>query len=387
MRETYLTFGAPVLGEDEIDEVVESLRSGWLGTGPKVARFESEFRDYVGARHAIALNSCTAGLHLSMLVADIGPGDEVITTPMTFAATANAIVHAGATPVLVDCDRATALIDPQRVADAVTSRTKAIVPVHLCGRVCDLDALRDIADEHELTIIEDAAHAIESTYGDRKIGAISELTSFSFYVTKNVITGEGGMLTTSRDDWADRVKMLALHGMSRDAWGRYSDEGFKHYQVLYPGHKYNMMDIQAAMGIHQLRRVEANWLRRDAIWQQYVEAFRELPVGLPAPDDDRGRHARHLFTLLIDETDTGLRRDDFIAELHRRNIGTGVHYLGLHLHPYYRDALQLEPEDLPNATWISERTVSLPLSPTMTQRDVDDVVDAVTQVICSARKG
>jgi dTDP-4-amino-4,6-dideoxygalactose transaminase len=382
MRQDFLVFGAPQILDDEINEVVSSMRSGWLGTGPKVALFEQLFSEYTGARFAMALNSCTAGLHLSMLVAGLAPGDEVITTPMTFCATVNTIIHAGATPMLVDCDRETQLIDPQKIEDAITPKTRAIVPVHLGGRPCDMDAISDIARRHDLIVIEDAAHAIESVYKGRKIGNVSHLTCFSFYVTKNVVTGEGGMVTTNNPDFADKIKMFGLHGMSRDAWKRFSDDGYKHYQVVFPGFKYNMMDLQAAIGIHQLERVDSNLKRRNEIWRIYDEAFADLPVGLPAPtDEDATVHAHHLYTLIIDKERCGLTRDEFMQRLQERNIGTGVHYVGVHLHEYYRDRFNYTPADFPNATWISERTVSIPLSPSLTNTDIEDVVVAVRAVL------
>jgi dTDP-4-amino-4,6-dideoxygalactose transaminase len=376
-RDQFLVFGSPLIREEEIDEVLDTLRSGWLGTGPKVARFEEKFRQYTGANHAMAVNSCTAGLHVSMLVAGLRPGDEVITTPMTFCATVNSIIHTGATPVMVDCNRDTQLIDPQRVEDAITPRTKAIVPVHLCGRPCDMDAIMDIAARHNLLVIEDAAHAIETVYKGRKIGTIGHLTAFSFYVTKNVVTGEGGMVTTDNAEFAEKFKIYALHGMSRDAWKRFSKEGYKHYQVMFPGFKYNMMDLQASIGIHQLARVEENLRKRNELWRTYNKAFADLPIGLPAPDEPNTVHGRHLYTLMVDRERCGVDRDQFIQRLHEQNIGSGVHYLGVHLHPYYRDRFGFHPESFPNATWISERTVSIPLSAKLTDDDVGDVVEAV----------
>ncbi len=381
MRENYLVFGSPLIQDEEINEVVQSLKTGWLGTGPKVAKFEEEFKQYTGAKYALAVNSCTAALHLSMLVLGLKPGDEVITTPMTFAATANTIIHVGATPVLVDCDPETQLIDPQKIEDAITPRTRAIIPVHLTGRPCNMDAIEDIAQRHNLTVIEDAAHAIETKYKGKKVGNISRLTCFSFYVTKNIVTGEGGMVTTNDEDLANKIKMYALHGLSRDAWKRFSDDGYKHYQVVFPGYKYNMMDLQAAIGIHQLRRVD-KWLeRRNEIWTMYQQAFAKLPVELPPADEADTTHARHLYTLMIDKEKAGISRDEFMGKLHQKNIGTGVHYLGIHLHPYYQDTYGYKPSDFPNATWFSERTVSLPLSAKLSNSDIEDVITAIHETL------
>jgi dTDP-4-amino-4,6-dideoxygalactose transaminase len=377
VRDSFLGFGTPLIEDAEINEVVESLRAGWLVTGPKVARFEAMFQQYIGAQHARAVNSCTAALHLSLLVSGIKPGDEVITTPMTFCATVNTIVHAGATPVLVDCDRDTLLIDPQRIEDAITPRTRAIVPVHLCGRPCNMDAIMDIAARHNLIVIEDAAHAIETVYKGRKIGNIGHLTAFSFYATKNVVTGEGGMVTTNNSDFADKIKVYALHGMSKDAWKRFSKEGYKHYQVVFPGFKYNMMDLQAALGLHQLGRVDRNLQRRNSIWKMYNDAFAQLPIQLPAPDEPDTVHGRHLYPLMVDKDRSGVTRDEFLQRLHEMNIGAGVHYIGVHLHPYYQDRFGYQPEDFPNATWVSDRTVSIPFSPKLTDGDVADVIAAV----------
>lgn len=382
-EDKYLVFGAPLIEQAEIDEVIDSLKTGWLGTGPKVARFEEMFSNYVGSKYAVAVNSCTAGLHLAMLVSGLKQGDEVITTPMTFCATVNTILHVGATPVLVDCDRETQLIDPQRIEDAITPRTRAIVPVHLHGRPCNMDAIMDIAHRHNLIVIEDAAHAIETKYKEKKVGNIGHLTCFSFYVTKNVVTGEGGMVTTNEPDLADKIKMYALHGMSRDAWKRFSDEGYKHYQVVFPGFKYNMMDLQAAIGIHQLNRIEESLKRRNEIWKQYNYAFTNLPIGLPAPDEPNTLHARHLYTLMIDEARCGLSRDQFMQKLHQMNIGSGVHYLSVHLHPYYRQQFGYRPDDFPNARDISASTVSIPLSPALSNNNVEYVIEAILHVFNS----
>jgi len=300
-KEDFLVFGAPAIEDEEIQEVVASMKSGWLGTGPKVARFEKDFGLYKGTQYAVAVNSCTAALHLSIIAAGLKPGDEVITTPMTFCATINAVLHADSTPVLADVDPITMNIDPIEVEKKITKRTKAILSVHFAGRSCDMDALCDIAYRYNLKIIEDCAHAIETEYKRRKAGTFGEFGCFSFYVTKNVITGEGGMVLAKREEDIARIKVLALHGMSKDAWKRFSDEGYKHYYVMECGFKYNMMDIQASIGIHQLKRVDRNWKRRQGIWQLYNEAFSDLPVGLPAPVEPDTRHAYHLYTILIDE--------------------------------------------------------------------------------------
>ena len=381
MRQEYLTFGSPQIGEEEIAEVVDTLRSGWIGTGPKVAAFEEAFRNYVGAEHAIAVSSCTAALHLSVQIAGMGPGDEIITTPMTFCATANAIVHAGVTPIFADINRDTMNLDPAAVEAAITPATKAIIPVHFAGRPCEMDAIRDIAKRHGLMIIEDAAHAIESRTSTAKIGAIGDLTCFSFYVTKNVVTAEGGMITTNRSDWVDRLKTSALHGMNRDAWKRYSDEGFKHYQVESPGFKYNMTDIQASLGIHQLRKVEANLQRRVEIWERYDEAFAATPLGTPRRPKPEEVHARHLYTIMVDEDTTGLNRDAFQLRLHELNIGTGIHYVAVHLQPYYARTWGFRRGDFPEAEYVSDRTLSLPLGVGMSDGDVDDVIATVKHVL------
>jgi dTDP-4-amino-4,6-dideoxygalactose transaminase len=384
IRDTYLLYGAPDIRQAEIDEVVATMRSGWLGTGPRAARFEEAMRAYVGAKHAVAVNSCTAALHLSMVASGVGPGDEVITTPMTFCATANSIVHTGATPVFADIRRDTHTIDPALVEKAITPRTRALLPVHFGGRAADMDPLLALAKKHGLLMVEDAAHAIETTYRGRKVGTIGEMTCFSFYVTKNVTTAEGGMITTADEEKANRIRMYALHGMSKDAWRRYSDEGFKHYSVVFPGFKYNMTDLQAAIGLHQLARVEEGLVRRAEIWRRYDEALRDLPLHLPPGEEAGSVHGRHLYSVLIDVDRAGVSRDEVQDRLHRMNIGTGIHYRAVHLHDYYRERFGFRRGDFPESEFVSDRTLTLPLSPVLTDQDVEDVIRALRAALGAA---
>ncbi len=375
-RREFLPFSAPLIEEPEAEEVLATLRSGWLGTGPRVRRFEEAFAAYESVPDAAALNSCTAALHLSILAAGIGPGDEVITTPLTFCATVNTILHAGAVPVLVDVDPRTQSIDSRKVAEKVTDRTKAILPVHFAGRACDMDPLMRVAGEHGLQVIEDCAHAIETTYKGRKAGTFGDFGCFSFYATKNVVTGEGGMAIAKDPAKLARIRVLGLHGMSRDAWKRFGGEGYKHYQVVEYGFKYNMMDLQAAIGIHQLARVEANWRKRERLWRLYDRELKGLGLGLPAPPEPETRHAYHLYTILVDEAELGVSRDAFLDRMTKAKIGVGVHYQSLPEHPVYQERLGWRPEEWPEAMRIGRQTVSLPLSPKMTEDDVRDVVAA-----------
>lgn len=357
-----------------------ALDSAWIGTGPRVAKFEQAFRDYIGAEHAIAVNSCTAALHLSMVAAGVGPGDEVLTTPMTFCATINAIIHTGATPVLVDVDPQTMILNPDNLEASLSEKTKAILPVHFAGRPADVDALQAIAARHGLLLIEDAAHAIETRIRGRKVGAIGDFTCFSFYATKNITTGEGGMVTTNNEALAAQIKIMALHGMSKDAWMRYSDDGYRHYGVVAAGFKYNMTDMQAALGIHQLARID-DWLKiREAQWARYDEALQDLPLILPAPPQPETTHARHLYTVLIDTEQTTMTRDRLLVELHQRNIGAGVHYRAVHEHPYYQERYGWQRGAFPHAEYISDRTLSLPLSPSYEPEDIEDVIAALHEV-------
>ena len=381
VRSDYLVFGKPDLQQPEIDEVMATLASGWIGTGPRAARFEDQFREYIGVPYALALNSCTAALHLALVIAGVGPGDEVIVPAMTFAATANVVRHVGATPVFADVRLETMCLNPGEIERLRTTRTRAVIPVHFAGRACEMDEIMAVARRHNLFVIEDCAHAIETQYRGRHAGTIGDVGAFSFYATKNVVTGEGGMITTAQAADAARLRALRLHGLSGDAWKRFSDDGFKHYEVVEPGFKYNMMDLQAAIGLHQLARVEINLKRRQQIWERYDEAFTGLPLLVPAAEEPGTRHARHLYTLLLDVERLRDDRDAVQASLHHQNIGTGVHYRALHLHPYYRDTFGYRRGMLPNAEWIADRTLSLPLSPGLTDADVDDVIFAVVQTL------
>ena len=381
VRTQYLVFGSPSIGEDEILEVSDSLRSGWVGTGPKVKKFEEMFKQFKNCRHAIAVSSCTAALHLSLLILEIKPGHEVITSPLTFASTAHSIVHAGARPVFADVNLETMNIDPGDVEKRISKKTKALIPVHLSGRPCEMDALMELANRFDLRVIEDAAHAIESIYKGNPVGTMGDLGCFSFYVTKNITTVEGGMVVTGRDELAARIKSLALHGLTHDAWQRFADEGFKHYQVVAAGFKYNMTDIQASIGIHQLEKIEAKAQRREEIWEAYNRSFKELPLILPSPTPPDQRHAYHLYTPLLDLERVRCTRDEFLQALHKEKIGAGIHYISLHLHPFYRETYGYAKGEFPNAEFISDRTFSLPLSAKLTDQDVEDVTKAVIKIL------
>ena len=376
----YIVFGSPTIDREAIAAVARTMETCWIGTGPRVHEFEAEFASYVEAKHALATSSCTAALHLAMVASGVGAGDEVITTPMTFCATANAILHTGAMPVFADCRRDSMNIDPAAIEAAITSRTKAIVPVHFAGRPADMDAITAIARHHNLLVIEDAAHAIESRYRGRKIGSIGHLTCFSFYVTKNMTTGEGGMVTTNDAALAEKIRVLGLHGLSADAWNRFSDAGYRHYDVVWPGFKYNLTDIAASLGLSQLPKL-GGWLkRREELWHRYDQAFADLPLTTPAAPAPDTLHARHLYTILLDAK-APLSRDAFMAEMHRRQIGTGVHYRALHVHPYYRDRWNFRPEQFPSALAIGQSTVSLPLMPKLTDEDAGRVIEAVRAIL------
>jgi len=373
-EEAWMPFSMPTIEEDDVESVVRCLRSGWLTSGPLGREFEEAFAAYVGAKHAIAVNSCTAALHLALEAAGVGPGDEVITSPLTFTATAAVIEHLGARPVLADVDPVTLNLDPACVAATVTSWTRAIVPVHFAGQACDMNPLLAIAGEHELKIVEDAAHALPTRYGNDRIGTIGDATCFSFYVTKTITTGEGGMVTTESDVLAERVRSMRLHGMSRDAWNRYGKGGSWSYDVIAPGFKDNLPDLAAALGLTQLAKSDRFHARRRAIARAYDDALSGIE-GLRTPQvEDMDGHAWHLYLLQVDG------RDRFIEDLAARGIGTSVHFIPLHHLSYYRERYGYRASDFPVATRAFERIVSLPIYPRMTDADVARVIDAVCAV-------
>lgn len=380
MRSEFLPFSPPLIGEEEIAEVVDTLRSDWLTTGPKTKRFEEEFASYLGAPASLALNSCTAALHTALVTLGVGPGDEVITTPMTFAASVNVIEHVGARPVLVDVEPDTLNIDPSLIEKALTGRTKVILPVHYAGHPAELDTIYELARSRGAVVLEDAAHALPARYKGRLIGSTDNPVAFSFYATKNLTTAEGGMLTGA-PSFIELARVLSLHGMSRDAWRRYDRSGSWYYEVVAPGFKYNMTDIQASLGLWQLRKLERFQKRRREVVQMYNEGFRgvealELPVERPEVE-----HAWHLYVLRLRLEALRIDRDQFIEELKLRNIGTSVHFIPVHLHPYYRNKYSFKPEDFPVAFSNYQRMLSLPLNPRLTDADVMDVIEAVLDVV------
>jgi dTDP-4-amino-4,6-dideoxygalactose transaminase len=384
-RRAFLPFAPPTVGDEEIAEVVETLRSPWITTGPKTRRFEQEFAAFVGAPAAVAVNSCTAALHTALACLGAGPGDEVITTPLTFAATVNVIEHVGARPVLADVESDTLNVDPRAVAAAVTPRTRAIMPVHFAGHPAALAPLRALAAERDITIVEDAAHAMPAAYAGQRIGAGPHLAAFSFYATKNLTTGEGGMLT-GPTEFIDRARVMALHGMSRDAWRRYEQGASWRYDIVAPGFKYNMTDIQASLGLWQLRKQDAFLARRRAVAETYTRAFAEsdaLETPVTRPDVE---HAWHLYPLRVRPELLRIDRDRFIEELSARNIGTSVHFIPVHVHPYYRNKYGYQPDAYPVAYRNFQRLISLPLHPRLSDQDVQDVIEAVLDVVAAHRR-
>jgi dTDP-4-amino-4,6-dideoxygalactose transaminase len=382
----FLPFHVPEIGPEEIDSVVETLKSGWLTTGSKAKTFEEDFASYVGARHAVAVNSCTAALHLALDAVGIKEGDEVIVPALTFAATAEVVLYFRAKPVLVDCQLDTLNLHPNQIEAAITPKTKAIIPVHFGGQPCDMDPILDVAKAYKLKVIEDAAHSLPASYRGRKVGAIGDITCFSFYATKTVTTGEGGMATTENTEWADRMRMMSLHGISHDAWKRYTKEGSWYYEIVQPGFKYNLTDIAAAIGIEQLKKCTRFWEVRSRIAAIYNKAFADLDtVQRPGSMPDV-QHAWHLYVLQLDLERLKVSRSQVVEALRQRNIGTSVHFIPLHLHPYYRNKFGYKPEDFPNASFVFDRIVSLPIYPKMSEGDVEQVVANVTEICREYRR-
>jgi dTDP-4-amino-4,6-dideoxygalactose transaminase len=380
VRPEFLPFSLPDIDEAEISSVEQILRSGWLTTGPKVKEFERQFAEFIGARHAIAVNSCTAALHLALDAIGIKEGDEVIVPTLTFAATAEVVFYLNARPVLVDCCPRTLNMDPARIEKAITPRTRAIIPVHFGGQPCQMETIRDIAQRHNLAIIEDAAHALPARYQGQMVGTIGDITCFSFYATKTITTGEGGMITTDNDEYAERMRIMSLHGISKDAWKRYTAEGSWRYDILFPGYKYNLTDIAAALGVEQLKKCTRFYESRKRMASEFDEAFADI-ASLTTPFvDSTVQHAWHLYVVQLNLERLTIGRDRFIEELKRANIGTSVHFIPLHLHPFYRDTLRYDVREFPCATEAFERIVSLPLYTKMTRQDQQDVIDAVRTV-------
>jgi dTDP-4-amino-4,6-dideoxygalactose transaminase len=387
-RKNFLLFAPPLIGKEEIAEVVDTLRSGWLTTGPKAEKFENLFKAYVKSKHAIAVNSGTNALSLAVNVAGINPGDEVITTPMTFSATANSIIHHGGKPVFVDIEVDSRNINPGLIEAKITKNTKAIMPVHFAGIPCDMDPIIEIAKKYNLIVIEDAAHAIETAYKGKKVGSISKMTCFSFYATKNVTTGEGGMVTTDDDTLAETIRVRSMHGISKSAWKRYSAEGFKPYDTLYPGFKYNLTDILAGIGIHQLKKVEKNLKVREKLWKRYNKNLKDIDcLILPAEKLKYPfKHGRHLYTVLLKLEMLKVDRNQFVNCLKEEGIGTGIQYTALNTHSVYQKMFGYKRGDFLNAEFVSERTISLPLTPKLTLKDIDDVSAAIKKIADYYRK-
>lgn len=382
LRKDYLVFGSPIIEEDEISEVIDTLRSGWIGTGKKTHAFEEMFKTYKGMDHAIAVNSCTAGLFLSLLAADVKKGDEVLVSTMTFCATANVVEHVGAIPVLVDCDPVTQNISFDDIVSKITENTKAIILVHFAGRgIEDIEEIVEFVKSRNIIVIEDCAHAIETEIKGKKAGTFGDLASFSFYVTKNITTAEGGMVLTNNAELASKIKILALHGMSTDAWKRFSDDGYKHYDVIYPGYKYNMTDLQASLGIVQFKKLERFYERRREIWSYYNRELAGLPIITPACSHINEVHAFHLYTIILQPELVNINRDQLLNAMHKKNIGTGVHYRAVHLQEFYRKQYGYQPSDFPNASMISENTLSIPLSPKLTDEDCQDVTSTLKSIL------
>lgn len=377
MRKEYLKFSSPSIAQEEIDAVIETLQCGWLTTGKKSKQLENDFANYTGANYAVALSSCTAALFLSLVVCDIQPGDEVITTPFTFISTANVITHLGAKPVFVDIQEDTFNIDPDRINAAVTAKTKAIIPVHYSGQPCDMDKIFSIAGSHNVHVVEDAAHAMGAEYKGKKVGGFGNLTCFSMFPTKNITTGEGGLITLNDEKKYQRLLRLRLHGMSKDGWKRYAKQGSWYYEVHEAGYKYNLPDINAAIGIAQLKKLDALNKKREALVEHYLKNLTGLKGIKTVKILPFVKSSWHIFPIWIDSHRAGIDRNRLITELYERKIGTSVHFIPAHLQPFYNERFHYKRGDFPITEKIYEGILSLPLFPDMTPQDVEDVVDAL----------
>jgi dTDP-4-amino-4,6-dideoxygalactose transaminase len=386
VRKEFLPFSLPLMGQEEKEEVLKVLESGWITTGPRTFEFEKKIAAYVNASHVVAVSSCTAALHVSLAALGIGPGDEVVTSTLTFCSTANIIVHLGARPVLVDVRGDTLGMDPAELEKRITARTKAIVPVHYAGHPCRMDDILAIANSRSIPVVEDAAHALGATYKGKKIGSVGELACFSFYAIKNITTGEGGAVALNDEKLAEKIRLYSLHGMSKDAWKRYSSKGAWYYEVMYPGFKYNLTDLQAALGLCQMDRLEGFLARREHLASLYDAAFAGAKELSTLTVEKDVKHARHLYPILLNLETLSIDRGQFIEELRAENIGTTVNFIPVHMHPYYRESLGYEAADFPVAENAYERLISLPLYPRMTDQDAQDVVEAVKKVARNYRK-
>jgi dTDP-4-amino-4,6-dideoxygalactose transaminase len=386
VRSSFLPFHQPLIDADDERAVIETLRSGWLTTGPRTKGFETELAAYTGSRHCVAVNSCTAALHLALEAIGVGSGDEVITSPITFASTANVIVHRGARPVFVDVVADTLNINADAIEPAITPNTKAVIPVDFAGHPADLDEIMAIGRAQGLPIIEDAAHAIGAEYRGRPIGGIADMTCFSFYATKNITSGEGGALTTNRQEWADRIFVMALHGISRDAWKRYGTEGYRHWDIIAPGYKYNMFDVQAALVRSQFAKLEAFYTRRIALKTRLDAGLCDVPELTMPGERSWVKHAYHLYPIIVRVEMLSADRDTIMNAIQAENVGIGIHFRAVHLHPYYAETFGFGRGMCPRAEYYSDRTISLPFYPKMTDADADDVVAAVRKVIAHYRR-
>lgn len=381
MTEKFIPFHRPAIGKEEIKEVVDTLKSGWLSSGPKVKKFEEAFRDFVGTKYAVTVNSCTAALHLALAAIGLKEGDEVIVPIMTFTSTAEVVTYFGAKPVFVDCDPDTLLIDTKKIEEKITKRTKAIIPVHYGGQACDIDRILGIAKKHNLNVIWDAAHAFPTTYKGKSISQFPDIVCYSFYATKTLATGEGGMAVTNNKAYADKMRLLSSHGISKDAWKRYSKEGSWYYEVMAPGFKYNLTDLAASLGLWQLKKYDSLWKKRKNIAARYTKSFKDFRGLKVLSQRPYGENSWHLYVIKINLDELRISRDKFVEELKARNIGTSVHYIPLHMQPYWKDAYNLKKDDFPAASFVYEQIISLPIFPDMKNEDIKAVISGVKDIV------